>query len=121
MKNDLTLFDSLNYNHGWLEAGVGSYFLPTAKLVYSSPLSGGMIEARAGGKPLKAIGVQFQKSPLCLTSKKDKGIKSPKDLLGKKVGVSMPKTVLMTKADPHRYSHRPGSAVSWSCGIFYRI
>jgi ABC-type nitrate/sulfonate/bicarbonate transport system substrate-binding protein len=56
-----------------------------------------LIEARAAGKPLKAIGVQFQKSPLCLTSKKDKDIKSPKDLTGKKVGVSMPKTVLMTK------------------------
>ncbi len=48
IKNDLTLFDSLNYHHGWLEAGLGSYFLPTARLVYSSPLSGGMLEARAG-------------------------------------------------------------------------
>ena len=48
LKNDLALFDSLKYNNGWLEAGLGSYYLPTAKLVYSSPLSGGMIEARAG-------------------------------------------------------------------------
>ena len=48
LKNDLTLFDSLNYHNGWLEAGIGSYFLPTGKLVYSSPLSGGMLEARAG-------------------------------------------------------------------------
>jgi len=56
-----------------------------------------IIEARAGGKPVKAIATQFQKSPLCLTSKKDRAIASPKDLIGKKVGVSMPKTVLMTK------------------------
>ncbi len=56
-----------------------------------------LIEAAAQGKKLKAIGTQFQKSPMCLTSKKDKNIASPKDLIGKKVGVSMPKTVLMTK------------------------
>ncbi|MDM8524384.1 ABC transporter substrate-binding protein [Desulfococcaceae bacterium HSG8] len=56
-----------------------------------------LIKARAEGTPLKAIAVQFQKSPLCLLSKKEKRIKTPEDLKGKKIGVTTPKTILMTK------------------------
>lgn len=56
-----------------------------------------LIEARTTGTPLKAIATQFQKSPLCLMSKKEKGITTLEQLVGKKVGVSSPNTVLMTK------------------------
>jgi hypothetical protein len=48
LNNDLSLFDSLNYNNGWLEAGLGSYFLPSARLIYSSPFGNGIFEGRAG-------------------------------------------------------------------------
>lgn len=46
LQKDMKLFDSLNYHHGWLEAGVGSYYLPTAKLIYSSPFTNGVFEGR---------------------------------------------------------------------------
>jgi hypothetical protein len=48
LKEKLNLFDSLNYNNGWLEAGLGSYYLPTAKLTFSSPFANGVFEGRLG-------------------------------------------------------------------------
>ena len=48
LNNDLKLFDSTNYHNGWIEAGLGSYYLPTAKLIYSSPFTNGIFEGRAG-------------------------------------------------------------------------
>lgn len=48
LKNKLNLFDSLNYKNGWLEGGIGSYYLPEAKLTYSSPFTNGIFEGRLG-------------------------------------------------------------------------
>jgi hypothetical protein len=48
LKKDLNLFDSLYYNNGWLEAGLGSYYVPSAKLIYSSPFTRGVFEGRIG-------------------------------------------------------------------------
>ena len=48
LKNNLNLFDSLNYFNGLLEAGIGSYYLPTAKFTYSNPFTGGLFEGRLG-------------------------------------------------------------------------
>ena len=47
LKKDMNLFDTLNYSNGWLDAGIGGYFLPTANLIYSSPLGNGIFEGRA--------------------------------------------------------------------------
>jgi len=47
-------------------------------------------EARAKGQSVKAIAVQFQKSPYCLLSKKDQGIDLPEKLKGRKVGINQP-------------------------------
>lgn len=46
-----------------------------------------LITARSKGIPIVAIGVEYQKSPIVLISKKEANIKKPKDLIGKKVGV----------------------------------
>lgn len=54
-----------------------------------------LIRARADGKKLKAIGVQFQKSPFCLLSKKEKGIIRPEHLVGKRIGVNSPDSQMM--------------------------
>jgi len=56
-----------------------------------------IIRARAEEKAVRAIGVQFQKSPLCLLSKKEREIKTPQQLAGKKVGIGSPKSELMAK------------------------
>ena len=45
-----------------------------------------LIRARAGGKPLRAIATQFQKSPRCYISKKERGIDTVEELVGKRVG-----------------------------------
>jgi NitT/TauT family transport system substrate-binding protein len=46
-----------------------------------------IIEAAAKGQKIKAIAAQFQKSPFCLVSKKEKGLDKPELLKGKKVGI----------------------------------
>jgi NitT/TauT family transport system substrate-binding protein len=56
-----------------------------------------LISARAAGKAVKAIAVDFQKTPYCLLSKKTIGIEQPKQLVGKKVGIDSPGTELMVK------------------------
>ncbi|MCP4398309.1 MAG: ABC transporter substrate-binding protein [bacterium] len=47
-----------------------------------------MIKARAGGHAIRAIAAAFQKSPFCLMSKKERGINTPVDLKGKRIGIS---------------------------------
>ena len=54
-----------------------------------------LIKYRAKGAPIKAIGVQFQRSPSCLISKKELGITHPKDLVGKRIGVTSHRQLLV--------------------------
>ena len=56
-----------------------------------------LIRLRVRGIAVKAIAVQFQKSPYCLLSKKDQGIDSPEKLKGKKVGINNPESDVMIK------------------------
>jgi ABC-type nitrate/sulfonate/bicarbonate transport system substrate-binding protein len=39
------------------------------------------------GATLKAVGAQYQKNPFCIMSPADKPIKTPQDMVGKKIGV----------------------------------
>lgn len=55
IENKLNLFDSLNYHNGWLESGIGSYFLPVGKLTYSSPFKNGIFEGRVGALNQRAF------------------------------------------------------------------
>jgi hypothetical protein len=64
LKNNLKLFDSLNYGNGWLDAGIGSYFLPTAKLVYSSPFGNGVFEGRVTALNQRADVINSEKYSL---------------------------------------------------------
>jgi len=56
-----------------------------------------IIKARSKGKKIRAVATQFQKSPLCLISKKKQGIKTPEQLRGKRVGIKHPAATLMTE------------------------
>jgi ABC-type nitrate/sulfonate/bicarbonate transport system substrate-binding protein len=56
-----------------------------------------LIKARVKGAPVKAISVQYQKSPFCLISKKDANIDTPKQLAGKKIGIADPASELMVR------------------------
>lgn len=47
-----------------------------------------VLMAREKGIPVVAIGVLFKESPICFISRKERGIKSPKDWTGKTVEVS---------------------------------
>lgn len=47
--------------------------------------AGGLLMARAEGKPLVAIGTIYQRSPIVLLSLAEKGITKPGDLLGKRI------------------------------------
>ncbi|MDM8544604.1 ABC transporter substrate-binding protein [Desulfococcaceae bacterium HSG9] len=58
---------------------------------------GAIIIARVAGKAVKAIAVQYQKSPFCLMSKKAMGIKTPEQLAGKKIGLNCSESKLMTQ------------------------
>ncbi len=49
--------------------------------------SGLFLSGRAAGNPIVAIGTMFQASPLCLISKREKGIAQPADLVGRHVAV----------------------------------
>jgi ABC-type nitrate/sulfonate/bicarbonate transport system substrate-binding protein len=62
-------------------------------------LAGGaeFIVKRANGAKIKAVAVQFQRSPYCLITKSAKGIETPKDLVGKKVGISAADAALVTE------------------------
>jgi len=56
-----------------------------------------IIKTRAKGAPIKAIASAFQKSPYCLISKKEKGIRSPDQLAGQKVGFNSEDSKLMIR------------------------
>ncbi|MDM8551373.1 ABC transporter substrate-binding protein [Desulfobacterales bacterium HSG2] len=56
-----------------------------------------LIKIRTEGKPVRAIAVQFQKSPMCLVSKKEQGVVKPEHLVGKKIGYSDPAALVMVK------------------------
>ncbi len=56
-----------------------------------------LISARAKGQPVRAFGVQYQKTPFCILSKKKTGIESPQDLKGKRVGTVSPSQILVLK------------------------
>jgi len=49
--------------------------------------SGVLLQARASGDPIRAIGTMLQGTPICLISLKSAGIRSVKDLVGKRIGV----------------------------------
>jgi ABC-type nitrate/sulfonate/bicarbonate transport system substrate-binding protein len=46
------------------------------------------IQAIVNGAPLTVIGAAFQKSPTCIVSKASSPIKTPKDMIGKRIGIS---------------------------------
>ena len=48
LQTRLSLIDSVSYKNGLLEAGIGSYFIPDAKLTYSNPFDNGLFEIRLG-------------------------------------------------------------------------
>jgi hypothetical protein len=54
MMNDINLLDSLNYNNGKLEAGVGRYTLPFVKFSYSQPFSSWLFEGFAEAENQRA-------------------------------------------------------------------
>ncbi len=56
-----------------------------------------IIKNRAKGAPIKAIASAFQKSPYCLISKKEKGIQTPDQVAGKKVGFNSDDSRLMIR------------------------
>ncbi|MEY2788620.1 MAG: hypothetical protein RLZZ34_1763, partial [Verrucomicrobiota bacterium] len=49
--------------------------------------SGVLLQARSSGMPVKAIGTMLQGTPICLLSLKSAGIRSPRDLAGRRIGV----------------------------------
>jgi ABC-type nitrate/sulfonate/bicarbonate transport system substrate-binding protein len=55
-----------------------------------------LAKARERGAPIKVIGVLYQKSPLAILSLKSHPIKTPRDLLGKRVGVAAADTIPWT-------------------------
>ena len=81
---------------GW-EAGISSIDeMIAGKAQIGVDEGSAIIEARAQGHNIKAIAVQFQKSPFCLISKNATGIKTPEDLAGKRIGIKMGASTLMT-------------------------
>jgi len=96
--------------HGWYkDAGIDltvrpwkEGVLPVEEVISGKALVGvaegdDLIKIRAEGKPVKAIAVQFQKSPMCLVSKKEQGVTKPEHLVGKRIGYSDPAALVMVK------------------------
>ncbi len=48
----------------------------------------GVARARLNGAPLKIIAARFQKNPFCIMSRADKPLRSPQEMVGKKIGVA---------------------------------
>lgn len=57
-----------------------------------------LIEFRAHGKPIVLVSSIFQHSPYVIISLKDKNIKEPKDLIGKKIMVSQEQGLIQLKS-----------------------
>jgi ABC-type nitrate/sulfonate/bicarbonate transport system substrate-binding protein len=72
-----------------------------------------LAQARERGAPLKIVGVLYQKSPLAILSLKKNPIRTPQDLLGKRVGVAAADTIpwqtwlAMNHLDPSRITRVP--------------
>ncbi len=56
-----------------------------------------IISAKAEGMNIRAFATQFQKSPYCLISKRDRKLETPEHLKGKRIGVKSSGDILMTK------------------------
>jgi len=56
-----------------------------------------IISARAEGKKIRAFATQFQKSPYCMISKRERKIETPEHLRGKRIGVKNSGDILMAK------------------------
>lgn len=56
-----------------------------------------LIRAKTEGHAIKAIAVDFQKSPFCLMSKQEKEIERPEQLAGKSIGIDSSETELMLR------------------------
>lgn len=68
----------------------GQYIDPIQRVIDGESLfgvtdAGGLLQARAAGQPLVAIGAIYQQSPAVLMSLADTGITRPQDLLGKRI------------------------------------
>ena len=76
-----------------------------------------LIRLRVKGNAVKSIGTAFRKSPSCLMSLKAKGIETPKDLAGKKVGFNNPESEvmirIMLKSQGMRYEDIIPVKVGW--------
>src|SRR3989442_3936111 len=74
---------TITRGHGSGEAaktvGLGQYYFGQADM-------GVMMNSMGKGLKLVSIGAVNHKSPLCIVSRKELGVKSPKDLEGKKLG-----------------------------------
>ncbi|MDM8550265.1 ABC transporter substrate-binding protein [Desulfobacterales bacterium HSG2] len=82
---------------GW-EQGISSIDEVLAGKAQVGVIEGAdIIRFRAKGKKIRAIATQFQKSPFCLMSKKNRGINTPDQLAGKKIGITAPSGELMVK------------------------
>lgn len=46
------------------------------------------VQAIVNGAPLTIVGAAFQKSPTCMISRASKPVKTPKDMIGKTIGIS---------------------------------
>jgi ABC-type nitrate/sulfonate/bicarbonate transport system substrate-binding protein len=71
----------------------GNYIDPQAEVLsgkadFGISDGGGLLAARAKGKPLVAIATIFQRQPMSITSLAEKKLTRPQDLIGKKVMVS---------------------------------
>ena len=54
IKGTMTLLDTLNYQTGNLEFGLGSYYLPSARLNFASPFSNGLFEMHGDAENQRA-------------------------------------------------------------------
>ncbi|MFM8879746.1 MAG: ABC transporter substrate-binding protein [Verrucomicrobiota bacterium] len=68
------------------DEGVVSNVVAHARWI-GSVESGVLLQSRAAGLPVKAIGTMLQGTPICLISLRSAGIRSPRDLVGKRIGV----------------------------------
>jgi len=56
-----------------------------------------LVESRINGAEIRAVMTAFQKSPSCIMSKKERGIETVRQLVGKKIGVNNPEAEVMIR------------------------
>lgn len=79
----------LTLDGGGFDAG-GNYIDPVQRVLdggadFGVTDGGGLLRARAAGKPIVAIASIYQRSPVVLISLGEKNITSPRDLIGKRI------------------------------------